>query len=186
MPFHPWLRGRCSPPSGLAPASPARVQCAKFSAGSVSRGDLVHGGADHASDHLARAERNREDARRPLRFIRSTSASLPPQIMQALERLRLSGHRILWDDRGRPSDGEQSPRPPRQARPGGGERGAGGGIKGPDGGLCRPAGRGRSVRGQNVTTGYANNPANAEAYRNGCSITGAGFSDPRHLPSAAG
>ena len=68
---------------------------------------------------LARADRNSEAlSRSRLRFIRSSSASLPPQVDGGTgARLRRAGHRKLWNDRSCPPDGLQSPAPPAaQAR----------------------------------------------------------------------
>ncbi len=68
---------------------------------------------------LARADRNADViARRKLRLIRSSSASLPPQVMKrAGGDLRLPGDRILRHDRGLASDGEQpAAAAPAQAR----------------------------------------------------------------------
>jgi len=132
---------------------------------------------------LARAERNREVIqRRPLRFIRSSSASLPPQIMQALE--QAFGCPVI-ESYGMTEAAHQmasNPLPPAARKPGTVGVGAGPevAIQGPDGGLLPPGQRGEIViRGQNVTAGYANNPgANAEAYRNGWFRTGdLGFLD---------
>jgi hypothetical protein len=65
---------------------------------------------------LARAPRNAEIvARAGLRLIRSSSASLPPQVMvKELGDLRRPGDRELRHDRGRPPDGVE---PPAAARP---------------------------------------------------------------------
>ncbi len=59
---------------------------------------------------LARAAENQAVIRaNPLRLIRSSSASLPPQVMEALENdLRRARGGGLWHDRGRPPVGEQS------------------------------------------------------------------------------
>jgi acyl-CoA synthetase (AMP-forming)/AMP-acid ligase II len=132
---------------------------------------------------LARAERNREVIqRRPLRFIRSSSASLPPQIMQALE--QAFGCPVI-ESYGMTEAAHQmasNPLPPAARKPGtvGVSAGPEVAIQAPDGGLLPPGERGEIViRGPNVTAGYANNPgANAEAYRNGWFRTGdLGFLD---------
>ena len=132
---------------------------------------------------LARAERNREViARRPLRFIRSSSASLPPQIMQALEAAFACP---VIESYGMTEAAHQmasNPLPPAARKPGtvGVSAGPEVAIQSPDGSLLPAGERGEIViRGQNVTSGYANNPsANAEAYRNGWFRTGdLGFLD---------
>ena len=132
---------------------------------------------------LARAERNREViARRPLRFIRSSSASLPPHIMQALEAAFACP---VIESYGMTEAAHQmasNPLPPAARKPGtvGVSAGPEVAIQGPDGGLLPHGQAGEIViRGRNVTTGYANNPsANAEAYRNGWFRTGdLGFLD---------
>ncbi len=68
---------------------------------------------------LARAARNQAIVERArLRVIRSSSASLPPQVMADLERLfRCPVIESLRHDRGRPSDGEQSRCRRRRASP---------------------------------------------------------------------
>jgi acyl-CoA synthetase (AMP-forming)/AMP-acid ligase II len=132
---------------------------------------------------LARAERNRAVIeRRPLRFIRSSSASLPPQVMQALE--AEFGCPVI-ESYGMTEASHQmasNPLPPVPRKPGtvGLSAGPEVAIQGPDGGLL-PAGQPGEIviRGASVTLGYANNPAaNAEAYRNGWFRTGdLGFLD---------
>ncbi|MFI5019394.1 MAG: AMP-binding protein, partial [Dongiales bacterium] len=141
---------------------------------------------------LARAERNREViARRPLRFIRSSSASLPPQIMQALE-AAFAGPVI--ESYGMTEAAHQmasNPLPPAARKPGtvGVSAGPEVAIQSPDGSLLPAGERGEIViRGPNVTAGYANNPsANAEAYRNGWFRTGdLGFMDPEGYLTISG
>src|SRR5262249_13253205 len=132
---------------------------------------------------LARAERNREVIeRRPLRFIRSSSASLPPHVMLALEE---AFGRPVHESYGVTEAYHQmasNPLPPAPRKPGTVGPGAGPevAILGPDGTLQPPGQAGEIViRGENVTLGYANNAAaNAEAYRNGWFRTGdLGFLD---------
>lgn len=132
---------------------------------------------------LARAERNREVIeRRPLRFIRSSSASLPPQVMQALE--ETFGCPVL-ESYGMTEAAHQmasNPLPPAPRKPGtvGLSAGPEVGIQGPEGELLAAGQAGEIViRGENVTAGYANNPkANGEAFRNGWFRTGdLGFLD---------
>jgi acyl-CoA synthetase (AMP-forming)/AMP-acid ligase II len=132
---------------------------------------------------LARAERNRDVIeRRRLRFIRSSSASLPPQVMQALE--MAFGCPVL-ESYGMTEASHQmasNPLPPAARKPGTVGRSAGPevAIQGA-GGETLPAGQAGEIviRGENVTAGYANNPAaNAEAFRNGWFRTGdLGFLD---------
>jgi oxalate---CoA ligase len=132
---------------------------------------------------LARAERNREViARRPLRFIRSSSASLPPQVMQALEE---TFDCPVLESYGMTEAAHQmasNPLPPAARKPGtvGLSAGPEVAIQGPDGEILPPGRAGEIViRGENVTAGYANNPAaNGEAFRKGWFRTGdLGFLD---------
>jgi oxalate---CoA ligase len=132
---------------------------------------------------LARAERNREVIeRRRLRFIRSSSASLPPQVMQALE--ETFGCPVL-ESYGMTEAAHQmasNPLPPAPRKPGtvGLSAGPAVAIQGPDGEILPPGQAGEIViRGENVTAGYASNPvANGEAFRNGWFRTGdLGFLD---------
>jgi acyl-CoA synthetase (AMP-forming)/AMP-acid ligase II len=126
---------------------------------------------------LARADRNADIiARGRLRLIRSSSSSLPPQVMEALEKtfqvpvieaygMTEAAHQMA-----------SNPLPP-------GKRFSGcvGVAAGPDvaimdeaGALLAPGGLGEIViRGRNVTTGYETNPeANAKAFTNGWFRTG--------------
>jgi acyl-CoA synthetase (AMP-forming)/AMP-acid ligase II len=126
---------------------------------------------------LARAERNRAIVeRRRLRFIRSSSAPLPPPVMRALE--QTFGCPVI-ESYGMTEASHQmacNPLPPAVRKPGtvglaAGPRVA---IMGPDGALLGPGAVGEIViRGDSVTRGYANNPAaNAEAFRDGWFRTG--------------
>ena len=132
---------------------------------------------------LARAERNREIiTRRPLRLIRSSSASLPPQVTQALEEVFACP---VIESYGMTEAAHQmtsNPLPPAPRKPGTVGRAAGTevAIQSADGDLLPPGEPGEIViRGEGVTLGYANNPAaNAEAFRNGWFRTGdLGFLD---------
>lgn len=126
---------------------------------------------------LARAKRNQEIiAKARLRFIRSSSASLPAQVMQELEQtfdapvveayaMTESAHQMTCNAL-----------PPGVRKPG-----TVGPAAGPevsvmdDAGVLLPVGSVGEVviRGPNVTLGYENNPtANAEAYTNGWFRTG--------------
>jgi acyl-CoA synthetase (AMP-forming)/AMP-acid ligase II len=126
---------------------------------------------------LARADRNADVlARRKLRFIRSSSASLPPQVMKQLE--DTFGCPVI-ESYGMTEAAHQmasNPLPPRPRKPGSVGIAAGPevGIMGPDGGLLPRGGIGEIViRGENVTAGYANNPkANEEAFTDGWFRTG--------------
>jgi acyl-CoA synthetase (AMP-forming)/AMP-acid ligase II len=126
---------------------------------------------------LARADRNADMiARRRLRFIRSSSASLPPQVMKQLE--QAFGCPVI-ESYGMTEASHQmasNPLPPRPRKAGtvGIAAGPEVAIMGPDGRLLDRGQIGEIViRGDNVTAGYANNPkANAEAFTNGWFRTG--------------
>ena len=132
---------------------------------------------------LARAERNREIiGRRRLRFIRSSSASLPPQVMQALEDIFACP---VIESYGMTEAAHQmtsNPLPPAPRKPGTVGRAAGTevAIQSADGRML-PAGEPGEIviQGAGVTLGYANNAAaNAEAFRDGWFRTGdIGFLD---------
>ena len=126
---------------------------------------------------LTRAARNAaalDDAR--LRFIRSSSASLPPSVMADLE--AAFGAPVI-ESYGMTEAAHQmtsNPLPPRPRKPG-----SVGVAAGPDvaimdaAGDLLPAGATGEIviRGPNVTTGYARNPAaNATAYHDGWFRTG--------------
>lgn len=126
---------------------------------------------------LSRADRNREVlARSKLRFIRSSSASLPPQVMEELE--RTFGVPVI-ESYGMTEASHQmasNPLPPRARKPG-----FVGIAAGPEVGILDEAGellaRGIigevAIRGPNVTPGYESNPeANAKAFSNGWFRTG--------------
>jgi len=126
---------------------------------------------------LARAERNREViARRKLRFIRSSSASLPPPVMQELE--RTFGCPVI-ESYGMTEASHQmtsNPLPPRPRKPG-----TVGPAAGPEVAVVDEAGRRMPpgatgevvIRGPNVTSGYVANPAaNASAFTDGWFRTG--------------
>lgn len=126
---------------------------------------------------LARAERNRATAKAArLRLIRSSSSSLPPQVMAALE--EVFGAPVI-EAYGMTEASHQmasNPLPPRARKPG-----SVGLAAGPEITILDEAGnelpRGQagevSIRGPNVTSGYENNPdANAKAFTNGWFRTG--------------
>ena len=132
---------------------------------------------------VAQAQSHRElIARRPLRFIRSSSAALPPQVLTELE--GVFGTPVI-ESYGMTEASHQmasNPLPPRQRK-----MGSVGLAAGPDlaimdnaGHLLPPGARGEVIiRGANVTSGYLNHPtANQEAFAHGWFRTGdAGFLD---------
>jgi acyl-CoA synthetase (AMP-forming)/AMP-acid ligase II len=137
---------------------------------------------------LARADRNRDAiVRNPLRFLRSSSASLPPQVMKSLE--ETFGAPVI-EAYGMTEAAHQmaaNPLPPRARKPG-----SVGVAAGPEVAIMDEAGRilpageiGEVViRGPNVTPGYQNNPsANAAAFTSGWFRTGdqGAFDDEGYL-----
>lgn len=111
-----------------------------------------------------------------LRLIRSSSSSLPPQVMEALE--ATFGAPVI-ESYGMTEAAHQmtsNPLPPRQRFPGsvGIAAGPDVAIMADDGTLLPAMGTGEVViRGRNVTAGYENNPeANAKAFTNGWFRTG--------------
>jgi len=126
---------------------------------------------------LARADRNQEIvARSRLRFIRSSSASLPPQVMSELER---TFRTPVIESYGMTEAAHQmasNPLPPRARKPG-----SVGIAAGPEVGIMDEAGhlldRGAIgevvIKGPNVMPGYESNPdANAKAFSGGWFRTG--------------
>jgi acyl-CoA synthetase (AMP-forming)/AMP-acid ligase II len=126
---------------------------------------------------LARAPKNAEViARHPLRFLRSSSSSIPPQVIRELE---ATFNAPLIEAYGMTEATHQmasNPLPPRARKPG-----SVGLAAGPEVAIMDEAGallpRGSTgeivIRGPNVTPGYENNPkANAEAFVNGWFRTG--------------
>ncbi len=126
---------------------------------------------------LPLAARNKEViARARLRFVRSSSASLPPQVMTALE--EAFGAPVI-EAYGMTEAAHQmasNPLPPRPHFAGSVGIAAGPdiGVMDEAGALLPPGTIGEVViRGRNVTSGYENNPtANATAYSNGWFRTG--------------
>jgi acyl-CoA synthetase (AMP-forming)/AMP-acid ligase II len=126
---------------------------------------------------VLRADRNADIlARRKLRFIRSSSASLPPQVMKSLE--AAFGCPVI-ESYGMTEASHQmtsNPLPPGMRKPGtvGMAAGPDVAIMDQEGRLLSPGQTGEIViRGENVTLGYANNPtANAEAFTHGWLRTG--------------
>jgi oxalate---CoA ligase len=115
-------------------------------------------------------------ARNPLRFLRSSSSSMPPQVIKALEEIF---HAPLIEAYGMTEATHQmasNPLPPGARKPGtvGLPAGPEIAIMGEGGALLGPGETGEIViRGPNVTAGYEANPqANAEAFTNGWFRTG--------------
>jgi len=126
---------------------------------------------------LARAARNPESvAGSRLRFIRSSSASLPPQVMAELE---ATFRCPVIESYGMTEAAHQmasNPLPPRPRKPGtvGIAAGPDVAIMAGDGALLGPDATGEIVvRGPNVTLGYEHNPeANQSAFAHGWFHTG--------------
>jgi acyl-CoA synthetase (AMP-forming)/AMP-acid ligase II len=126
---------------------------------------------------LARASKNLDViARHPLRFVRSSSSSIPPQAIRQLEEVF---HAPLIEAYGMTEATHQmasNPLPPAVRKPGtvGLAAGPEVAIMAPDGSLLPRGETGEIViRGPNVTAGYEANPkANAEAFTNGWFRTG--------------
>jgi acyl-CoA synthetase (AMP-forming)/AMP-acid ligase II len=126
---------------------------------------------------LSRAERNQEIAARSrLRFIRSSSSSLPPQVMAELEKVFRCPVIEAYGMTEASHQMASNPLPPRPRKPG-----FVGVAAGPeiaimdDQGKLLPSGEIGEVviRGPNVTPGYEANPeANAKAFTNGWFRTG--------------
>jgi oxalate---CoA ligase len=130
---------------------------------------------------VSRAPKNADViARHPLRFLRSSSSSMPPQVIRELEEIF---HAPLIESYGMTEAAHQmasNPLPPAVRKPGtvGVAAGPEVAIMAEDGTLLP---RGTSldhtgeivIRGPNVTAGYENNPkANAEGFRDGWFRTG--------------
>ena len=126
---------------------------------------------------LARAAHNREViGANPLRFVRSSSSSMPPQVIAELE---ATFHAPLIEAYGMTEASHQmasNPLPPGKRIPGtvGLAAGPEVAIMDEQGDLLPPGQTGEIViRGANVTPGYEKNPgANAEAFHNGWFRTG--------------
>ncbi len=126
---------------------------------------------------LGQAEGHEEVINRnPLRFIRSSSAALPPAMMQELERVF---HTPVIEAYGMTEAAHQmasNPLPPEVRKPGSVGRAAGPELAILDAASCAlgPEQTGEiAIRGPNVTHGYDQNPAaNAAAFTNGWFRTG--------------
>ncbi len=135
---------------------------------------------------LARAARNPESlerARQNLRLIRSSSSSLPPQVMKALEEMFEAPVIEAYGMTEAAHQMASNPLPPAERRPG-----SVGIPAGPEIAIAEEAGSGLMaageigeivIRGANVTPGYENNPeANQQAFFDGWFRTGdQGFMD---------
>jgi acyl-CoA synthetase (AMP-forming)/AMP-acid ligase II len=126
---------------------------------------------------LTRAERNAEIAARSrLRFIRSSSSSLPPQVMAELEKVFRCPVIEAYGMTEAAHQMASNPLPPRPRKPGFVGVAAGPEIRVMDeqGSLLAPGEIGEVViRGPNVTPGYEANPeANTKAFTNGWFRTG--------------
>jgi acyl-CoA synthetase (AMP-forming)/AMP-acid ligase II len=125
---------------------------------------------------LARAERNADViARNPLRFIRSSSASLPGPVMEAIEKVfgcpLVESYGMTEASHQMASNPLAGPRKPGFVGIAAGPEVA---IMGDDGTILPQGSIGEVViRGPNVTKGYDSNPdANAKAFTNGWFRTG--------------
>jgi oxalate---CoA ligase len=126
---------------------------------------------------VSRASKNADIiARNPLRFVRSSSSSLPPQVLAELESVF---HAPVIEAYGMTEAAHQmccNPLPPGQRKPGtvGLAAGPEVAIMDEHGTLLPVGGIGEIViRGDNITPGYENNPkANAEAFTHGWFRTG--------------
>jgi acyl-CoA synthetase (AMP-forming)/AMP-acid ligase II len=126
---------------------------------------------------LTRAGKNLDViARHPLRFLRSSSSSIPPQVIRELEEVFNAPLIEAYGMTEATHQMASNPLPPRARKPG-----SVGLPAGPEIAIMDEAGdllpRGATgeivIRGPNVTAGYENNPkANAEAFTNGWFRTG--------------
>ena len=141
---------------------------------------------------VSRASKNPEIiARNPLRFLRSSSSSMPPQVIRELEAIFDAP---LVESYGMTEATHQmasNPLPPATRKPGtvGVAAGPEIAIMGNDGALLARGDTGEIViRGPNVTSGYeSNDKANAEAFTNGWFRTGdQGVMDPEGYISITG
>ncbi len=130
--------------------------------------------------HLSIASRGKHNApvlaRHPLRFVRSSSSAMPPQLIMQLEEMFKAP---LIESYGMTEASHQmasNPLPPLARKPGSVGRAAGPEvrIRGEDGQFLPPGEVGEIViRGASVTAGYESNPkANEEAFEGGWFRTG--------------
>jgi oxalate---CoA ligase len=126
---------------------------------------------------VSRSSKNRDViARHPLRFLRSSSSSMPPQVIRELEEVFGAPLIEAYGMTEATHQMSSNPLPPAVRKPGtvGIAAGPEIAIMGDGGALLPRGGTGEIViRGPNVTAGYENNPkANAEAYTDGWFRTG--------------
>jgi acyl-CoA synthetase (AMP-forming)/AMP-acid ligase II len=126
---------------------------------------------------LTRAPRNKEIiAKNPLRFLRSSSSSIPPQVITELEAVFGAPLIEAYGMTEATHQMASNPLPPAKRKPGAVGLAAGPEVQIMDeaGNILAPDTVGEIViRGANVTTGYENNPkANAEGFTNGWFRTG--------------
>jgi acyl-CoA synthetase (AMP-forming)/AMP-acid ligase II len=126
---------------------------------------------------LGRASKNAEViARHPLRFLRSSSSSMPPQVIRELEEVFKAPLVEAYGMTEATHQMTANPLPPAARKPGTVGRAAGPEVAIMDeaGTLLPAGGVGEIViRGPSVTAGYENNPkANAEAFTHGWFRTG--------------
>jgi len=126
---------------------------------------------------VSRAGKNAEViARHPLRFLRSSSSSMPPQVIRELEQIFGAPLIEAYGMTEATHQMASNPLPPAARKPGSVGRAAGPeiAIMAEDGILLAAGETGEIViRGPNVTAGYESNPkANAEAFTNGWFRTG--------------
>jgi len=126
---------------------------------------------------VSRAPKNLDViARHPLRFMRSSSSSMPPQVIRELENVFEAPLIEAYGMTEATHQMTSNPLPPAARKPGTVGRAAGPevAIMADDGSLLDAGGIGEIViRGPNVTTGYENNPeANAGAFTHGWFRTG--------------
>jgi acyl-CoA synthetase (AMP-forming)/AMP-acid ligase II len=126
---------------------------------------------------VSRASKNRDViARNPLRFLRSSSSSMPPQVIRELEEAFGAPLIEAYGMTEATHQMTSNPLPPAVRKPGtvGVAAGPQVAIMAEDGRLLAPGGTGEIViRGPNVTAGYEANPkANAEAFSHGWFRTG--------------
>lgn len=126
---------------------------------------------------VSRASKNADViARHPLRFLRSSSSSMPPQVIRELEQVFGAPLVEAYGMTEATHQMASNPLPPEARKPGSVGRAAGPeiAIMAEDGALLARGETGEIViRGPNVTAGYESNPkANAEAFTNGWFRTG--------------
>ncbi len=126
---------------------------------------------------ISRAPKNQDIiARHPLRFLRSSSSSMPPQVITELEAIFQAPLIEAYGMTEATHQMASNPLPPGVRKPGTVGQAAGPeiAIMAEDGRLLPRSEVGEIViRGANVTAGYENNDkANAEAFRNGWFRTG--------------